>query len=172
MELINIIKNRRSTRKYKGREISKDILKHIKDALIWAPSAGNLQARMFYFVFNNNIKDQLAQAAFGQAFIAEAPLVIVCCADLEKISSRYEKRGEELYCICDVSASIQNLMLIATENKLGTCWVGAFDEKAVSTILDLSKVTRPIAIVPIGYPDELPQIPRRANVKEVVEEIV
>ena len=126
MKLINIIKNRRSIRKYKDREIPKDILKHIKDAIIWAPSAGNLQARMFYFVFNDNIKDQLAQAAFGQAFIAEAPLVIVCCADLDKISSRYDKRGEDLYCICDVSASIQNLMLIATENKLGTCWVCAF----------------------------------------------
>src|SRR3989337_1116710 len=96
MDVLTAIKNRRSIRRFVNKEIPKEAVDALKDALIWAPSAGNLQGRRFYFVFNNDIKKKIVDAALHQTFIAQAPLVVVPCADL-LIGRPYGKRGEELY---------------------------------------------------------------------------
>jgi len=170
MEVFEAILKRRSVRDFEKKEIPKEKIEKLKEALIWAPSAGNLQARKFYFVFNEEIKKKLAKAALNQNFIAKAPLVIVGCCDLEKISW-YGERGKNLYTICDVSAAIENLMLVATSEELGTCWVGAFDEKEVSKILNLPKNERPIVIVPVGFPKEIPPSPEREPKENLIREI-
>lgn len=170
MEVFEAIKKRRSIREFQKREIPREIIEKLIEAIIWAPSAGNLQSRKFYFVFNEKIKMALSQAALNQDFIAEAPLVVVGCTD-DRISQRYGERGRNLYAICDVSASIQNLMLEAAELGLGTCWVGAFDEEEVSEILNLPENLRPIAIIPVGYPAEKPSPPKRKEVEEVITKI-
>ncbi len=167
-KILEIIKERRSIRKFQKKEISEDIIDKLIEALIWAPSAGNLQSRKFYFVFNQEIKEQLARAALDQKFITQAPLVIVGCADFE-IEWKYGERGKNLYSICDVSCSIENLMLLATEFGLGTCWVGAFDEKGVSNILNLPENLRPIVICPVGYPAKKTEAPPRISKSEAVE---
>ncbi len=168
MEVLKIIKNRRSVRSYKSRIIPQKVIDKLIEALIWAPSAGNLQSRKFYFIFNQEIKEKLVDAAFGQDFIAQAFLAVVGCTD-DKIVQRYGERGKNLYSICDVSASIQNMMLVAKENNLGTCWIGAFDEEKVSKILNLPKNLRPIAIVPVGYPLERPLPPPRISKNQAIE---
>ncbi len=113
-------------------------------------------------------KEKLVEAASGQSFIAQAPLVVVGCTD-EKISNYYGERGGNLYSICDVSASIQNLMLSAHSEGLGSVWIGSFDEKEVSKILNLPKNLRPVAIVPVGYPAEKPSPPPRVSKEEAIE---
>ena len=168
MNILEVIKNRRGIREFQKKEIPEKIIDELIEALIWAPSAGNLQSRKFYFVFNQKIKEKLAVAASGQDFIAQAPLVIVGCTD-EKIAWHYGERGKNLYSICDVACSIQNLMLLAHSEGLGTCWVGAFDEKGVSKILNLPKNLRPIVIIPVGYPAEKPEVPPRVSKKEATE---
>ena len=110
----------------------------------------------------------MVEAALGQDFISQAPLVVVGCAN-EEIAWRYGERGKNLYSICDVSASIQNMMLLATELGLGSCWVGAFEEKEVAKILNLPKNLRPIVILPVGYPAEKPSAPPRVSKAEAVE---
>jgi len=170
MEVLEAILKRRSVRNFEKKEIEKEKIEKLKEALIWAPSAGNLQARKFYFVFDEEIKKKLAKAALNQNFIAKAPLVIIGCCDLEKISW-YGERGKNLYTICDVSAAIENLMLVATSEGLGTCWVGAFDESEVSKILKLPKNERPIVIVPVGFPKEIPSPPEREEKEKLIEEI-
>jgi len=168
MPILEIIKNRRSIREFQKKEIPDEIIDKLIEALIWAPSAGNLQSRKFYFVFNQEMKKKLAEAALGQNFIVEAPLVIIGCTD-DKITWRYGERGKNLYSICDVSASIQNMILLVHEQGLGTCWIGAFDEKEVIKILNLAENLRPIAIVPVGYPSEKPSVPARISKKEAIE---
>lgn len=170
MDILETILKRRSVRKFKKNLVPKEIIEKLKDALIWAPSAGNLQARKFYFVFNEEKKKELARAALNQDFIAQAPLVIVGCCDLEKISW-YGERGKNLYAICDVSVAIENLMLLATEEGLGTCWVGAFNEEEVSKILNLPKKERPIVILPVGFPAEIPSPPEREPKEKSIKEI-
>jgi nitroreductase len=62
-------------------------------------------------------------------------------------------------------------MLVATSEGLGTCWVGAFDEKEVSKILNLPKNERPIVIIPIGFPKEFPSPPEREPKENLIREI-
>ena len=168
MELYRAIKNRRSIRKFQNKEIPEEIIDKLADALIWAPSAGNLESRKFYFVFNKEIKEKLTEAALGQNFIKQAPLVVVGCAD-KKISERYGGRGINIYSICDVSAAIENMLLMACDQGLGTVWVGAFDEEKVAEILDLPENLWPIAIVPIGYSDEAPASFRKDKKETIIK---
>lgn len=170
-DILKTIKDRRSVRKFQNKEIPAEFVDRIKEALVWAPSAGNLQSRKFYFVFNQEIKDKLSQATFSKrGFLNSAPLVIVGCADREKIAP-YAQRGKTLYIINDVSISIQNAMLLAHEAGLGSCWVGAFKEAEISKILNLPKNLRPIVLLPVGYPAEKPLSPERLAKEEAIEEI-
>lgn len=168
MSLLEIIKKRRSVRKFQRKEIARDVVDELIEALIWAPSAGNLQSRKFYAISSPEVKENLARAAWGQGFIAEAPLVIVACADM-RISAYYGSRGTDLYALQDVAASIQNLLLLAHEHGLGAVWVGAFDEGGVAEALRLPKHLRPVAIVPVGYPAEQPPAPKRMPREKAVE---
>jgi nitroreductase len=160
MDILDAVKGRRSIRRFKDTPLPAPILSTLEDSLLDAPSAGNLQSRRFYFVFRDETRRRIAKAAYHQDFIREAPLAVVCCANLETADS-YGERGRSLYCLQDVAASVQNLMLVAYSLGLGTVWVGAFDEKEVGKILDLPDHIRPVAIVPVGYPGENPPPPEK-----------
>ena len=68
------------------------------------------------------------------------------------------------------TASVMNLLLAAHARGLSTCWVGAFDENAVSEILGIPHKTRPVAIIPLGYADEAPAAPPRMGRDRVVHQ--
>ena len=170
MDIIESVRKRRSIRRFEDRPVPPNILEEIKDALVWAPSAGNLQSRLFYFIFNPAMKRALAEAALFQYFIAEAPLVVGACLDLG-IERGYGKRGKELYAIQDVAASIQNLLLVAHSRGLGTCWIGAFNEEEAANIIKIPRGYRIISLVPVGYPAEDPPPPPRVKKKDAVLEI-
>jgi len=170
MDILKAVKERRSLRDFQKKDIPDVLLDRLAEALIWAPSAGNLQARKFYFVKQPDIKNKIAAAALNQSFIAEAPLVIVGCSD-SRISGKYGERGVYLYSIQDVALSIMGMMLVAHENGLGSCWVGAFNEADIRKILDIPNHLRPVAIVPVGYPAKIPYPPPRVSIKDAVEVI-
>ena len=170
MDLLKAVKERRSIRDFQKRKIPDETVDKLIEALIWAPSAGNLQARKFYFIKDEKTKKKIAAAALNQNFIAEAPLVIVGCTD-SRVSYKYGERGVHLYSIQDVALSIMGMMLVAHEKGLGSCWVGAFREDEVFKILNMPKNLRPVAIVPVGYPSKIPPPPPRVSKKEAVEVI-
>lgn len=167
MDVARAVRERRSIRSFLRKDIPEDVLYKLVDALIWAPSAGNLQSRKFYFIKNEKIRKEIAAAALNQDFIASAPVAVVCCTD-SSIESHYGERGIRLYSIQDVSASIMQMMLVACENGLGTCWVGAFREKEVSVLLELPANLTPVAIVPVGYPERLPKATARVSIDKAV----
>ncbi len=168
MDVMKAIRERRSIRHFTDYNIPDNTVDKLIEALIWAPSAGNLQSRKFYFVRDDVLKMQLAAAALNQTFIAEAPLVVVGCTD-SLISSRYGERGVTLYTIQDVSASLMCMMLAAHAEGLGTVWVGAFREDDVARALSLPRNLRPVAIVPIGRPARVPEAPQRVSKKDAVK---
>lgn len=168
MDILDIIKSRRSIRKFQQRPIEPEKIDALIEALIWAPSAGNLQARKFYFIENQEVKEALSGAALNQRFIAKAPLVVVACTDA-RIGNIYGARGVNLYAIQDVACSLMNMMLVAHALGLGTVWVGAFNESMVAEIMRLPDNLRPVAIVPVGYPEKIPSPPPRVSPEEAVE---
>jgi nitroreductase len=117
------------------------------------------------------VREDLAKAAFGQSFLKEAPVDIVVCVEPERSATRYGERGAELYCFQDTAAAAQNILLMAEGLGLSTCWVGAFDEKAVSQILEIPSGRRPVAIIPVGYSilAAPPKPPARRTLDEVVK---
>lgn len=156
MDILEIIKNRRSIRKYKKEPIPKEYIQKLKQALKWAPSAGNTQARKFYFIFNQELKTKIAQASLNQMFISEAPLIVVACGLVFEIKQRYGERGVNLYMKLDIASALQNMMLMAYALGLGTCWIGAFDEKEISKILNLPEGEIVVSLTPVGFPQESP----------------
>ena len=168
MSILEIIKGRRSIREFKDNELPKEALDALIEAIRWAPSAGNLQSRKFYFIFNEDIRKKLAAAALNQKFIAQAPLAVVACAD-HRVAFRYGERGINLYSIQDVAASIENMLLTAHELGLGGVWVGAFSEEEVRKTLSLPEALRPVAIIPVGYPARSPKPPPRMAKDDAVE---
>lgn len=167
MSILEAVKRRRSIRDFEKKKIAQSLIDKLIDALIWAPSAGNLQSRKFYLVQDEKIKKGIAKAALNQNFIAEAPLVVVGCTD-NSIASRYGERGIYLYSVQDVACSIMGMMLVAHENGLGSVWVGAFNEGGVSNLLKMPHNLRPVAIVPIGYPSRVPSPPGRVSREDAV----
>jgi len=86
MELKEAIKKRTSIRKYKDIPVERELIKDFLYYANLAPSAGNLQARDFIIVEDKEIKKKLAFASYNQKFIEEAPVVVVFCANLKRIS--------------------------------------------------------------------------------------
>jgi nitroreductase len=169
MDVVEAIKGRRSVRAFEsGRDVSEKTVEGLIDAARWAPSAGNIQPWEFIVVRGADIKKRLAEAAFDQSFVEEAPVVIVVCADENRSSEGYSTRGRTLYCIQDTAAAIQNIHLAAYSIGLGTCWVGAFKEEEASEILNLPKGTRPVALIPVGYASKVPSPRRKRPVGEMV----
>ncbi|HBR22845.1 MAG TPA: nitroreductase [Nitrospiraceae bacterium] len=168
MNILDAVKKRRSIRNFQKKEIPEELIDKLTESLVWAPSAGNLQSRKFYFIRDEAVKKKVAEAALNQGFIADAPLVIVGCTD-SRISGKYGERGVSLYSIQDVACSIMAMMLVAFDNELGTCWVGAFREEEVARILNLPMNLKPVVIVPVGYPSKIPLPPLRASKEEAVE---
>lgn len=169
-ETIKSILERQSCRSFRPDELPAEHLDLLLECLRWAPSAGNMQPWRFYVVKDAARKQGLVQAAFGQKFIGDAPVVIVVCAVPEESSARYGQRGATLYCLQDTAAAVQNLLLAATALGYGTCWIGAFDESAAAKALNLPPGQRPVAMVPVGRPARLGgRTDRRPRAEIVVE---
>ncbi|MFX1519064.1 MAG: nitroreductase family protein [Promethearchaeota archaeon] len=168
MDIEEAINRRRSIRSFTGDDVSEETLRQIIEAGILAPSAGNCQPWEFIIVRDKATKQKLAEVALGQRFVSQAPVVIVVCANIKRSTNRYGSRGQELYCVQDTAAAIENMLLMAVSKGLGTCWVGAFNEVLAKDVLVLPVGIRPVAIIPLGHPAETLQMPRRRNYKDVV----
>lgn len=169
MDFWQVIEERRSVRDFDtGRDVPPEMVQRILGVAIRAPSAGNCQPWHFVVIRSEQTKGLLAEAAYGQRFIAAAPVVIVVCADPARSARRYGSRGVQLYCLQDTAAATEHILLAVTALGLGACWVGAFDERAASQALGLPTDLRPVAIVPIGYPTADHHRTSRRSLKEVV----
>ncbi len=160
MELSEAIEQRRSIRSFKNDAVPEGMIKSILHAGHMAPSAGNLQGREFIIITDEATKKKLCEFALNQKFIEEAPVCIIVCANMDRSRKKYREKGE-LYAIQDASISTMNMMLQAFDLGLGTCWVGAFDDRRVIEMFKLPMGVFPIALLSIGYPNESPVAPPR-----------
>lgn len=114
-----------------------------------APSAGNLEAWDVVVVDDERLRMRLSGAALRQQHIADAPVVLVVCANYPRSISRYGERGM-LYAVQDATIACTYMMLAIHALGLHTCWTGAFDEEEVRRILGLPSEIRPVAMLPVG----------------------
>lgn len=159
-----------SVRAFIQEPVPEPTLTRILEAACWAPSAGNLQPWYFYVVQNQAVKEKIAAVCFEQEQVAEAPVVVVVMADPARSNERYGERGAQLYCLQDTAAAIQNMLLAAEGLGIGSCWVGAFDERKVQTLVEAPPRLRAVAIVCFGFSSEEEEPPKaRLHVVEVAK---
>ena len=168
MDFFEAVKARRSIRAFQGQIVEEEKMNRIIEAVNLAPSAGNLQAYEIVVVKDSRRKRELAEAAGGQDFLSEAPVCLVFLAYPERSSRKYGKRGSGLYSLQDATIAAAYAQLVATALGLASTWVGAFDEEAVAKIVKAPRDKRPIAILPIGYGRETPEITPRRRISEIV----
>lgn len=150
MNVLEAIKTRRSVRQYSSRPIPDDVMQRMRDALRYAPSACNIQPWRFIIVADQRLRMDLAKAAHGQLWMADAPVTVVGCGrpDLAYAHMGGSRSSVDM----DVAIALDHLTLAAVAEGLGTCWIGAFDEKAVRKILSIPPEVRVVAMTPLGYP--------------------
>ena len=148
MDVSAAIKGRKSVRSYKGQEVESDKIEKILEAGRLSPSANNRQEWKFIVVKGPETKKKLARAAMNQSFIGQAPVVLVACATESKAVMTC---GHPTYAV-DLSIAFAYMLLQAYELGFGTCWIGAFKEDEVKSILSVPKHVRVVALSPLGYP--------------------
>lgn len=152
-------------RAFEAKEVPKPILTRLLDAACLAPSASNRQEWRFVVVRDADTRLRLSQAACGQSFITEAPVVLACCAETD---GHVMTCGQPCYPI-DVAIAVDHITLCAAAEGLGTCWIGAFYENAVKGILAIPPAIRVVALLLVGYPkDPSPVNKHRLNREEIV----
>ena len=150
MALLKQIQQRYSVRSYQKRPVEKEKLETILQAARLAPSAKNIQEWRFIVVQDTDTRKKLRVAANNQAFVGEAPVVIVCCTAI----SDYVMRCGHLAYPIDVAIAMEHMALQAVEEGLGTCWVGSFYEDQVKTILAIPATARVVELLTLGYPSD------------------
>lgn len=164
---IELLRTRRSIRNFKDDLVSESHLNKILEACNLAPSSGGLQTFEIYQIKNREIKEKLVSAAKDQTFVAQAPLLLVFCANPSRSVERFGERSQ-LFSVQDATIASAYAQLTAHALGLSTVWVGAFDEKKVSEILHLPQSQRPVSILPIGYKNENPKEKTTRGAKDLL----
>ncbi len=154
MDILEVIKTRRSIREYKPDPISEEEINKILEAGRWAPSASNSQPWRFIVLRNEETKKKLADTLTWGRFLSQAPLGIAVV-----INPRASNHPVE-----DGAAATQNMLLEAHSLGLGACWIGAYgsvNEESAKDILNVPDDERLLSVIVIGRPAESPQSTRR-----------
>jgi len=161
LDFIEIVKKRRSIRKYKSDQIPEKQLKYVIEAARLAPSWANKQPWKFIIVTDQVLKRKITMRDWA----AEAPIVIVGIANPTLSGTRADKH----YYLLDMGIAMEHMMLAAAELGLGTCWIGGqFNEDIVRDTLKIPDQYRVVALTPLGYSDEKPSLKERKDVKEII----
>jgi nitroreductase len=179
MDLLEAIQTRRSVRKFSDRPVEPEKLRTVLEAARMAPSWSNLQCWRFVVVQDGNVKARISELSYvaeffeskgyktnpAQKALADAPVVIVACADPDKSG---DMRGQEYY-LTDVGIAAENLMLAAHAEGLGSVFVGVFDEEELRALLRIPQTVRIVGLFPMGYPLGEPKAgPPRKPLEEIV----
>lgn len=163
MDIIEVIKNRRSIRNFKPDPVSPDLIKKIIEAATWAPSACNIQGWRFIIVDDQKIKKEIVNQG-GAPHIETAPVGILVVYDQRTKNVEYQDH------IQSGAAAIQNLLLAATHFGLGSCWICQLPPKRnLRKILKIPNDFSPIAYVALGWPEREPEkVPRIYSLSQLI----
>lgn len=140
---------RSSVREYDDDPVADGDIEYLLKCAGTAPSAGNLESWDVVVVRDEETKEALYEAAYGQEHIERAPVVLVICANYVRSMSRYGERGI-LYGLEDATIACTYLMLAAHARGLVSCWTGAFEDEAVREVLNLPQHIRPVSLLALG----------------------
>lgn len=176
MAFLDLVKQRRSVRRYQPRPVPREAIERCLEAARWAPSACNSQPWHFIVVDREPLRTQVAEAACSGVysifrFIREAPVLVVVVTERSRYIARLagQLRGVQ-YALIDIGIACEHLVLQAAEEGLGSCWVGWFNERAVKNVLGLPRAARVDVLITLGYPADDPPAQRQRRPLDEIRE--
>ena len=150
MDVFEAIRTRRSVRSYAPKPIPQALLEKMQQALRLAPSACNIQPWHFVLVKDAQLRKEVAKAAGGQSWMADAPVTVVACGLADQAYKKMGGYGNSVD--IDLAIAMDHLTLAAAAEGLGTCWIGAFREDQVKKVLGIPAGVKVVAMIALGYP--------------------
>lgn len=171
-ELMEVIQNRRSVRKFEDQEVEETKLNQLLEAVQWSQSWANTQCWEIVLVKDPEVKKQLQETLFkgnpATNSITDAPLVFALCAKLN--TSGYYKQQVTTkfgdWFMFDLGIATQNICLSAHDQGLGSVVVGLFDQDKAKEILKVPEGYELVTLIPVGYPAKTPKTPERRAIKD------
>ena len=164
MESSELIRRRYSVRTYKPDPVPDEVLAKVLEAACLAPTACNKQAFQLVVIKTKGREEELMRL-YPRSWLSQAPLVIVACGLPDK---NWKRRDGKNYNDVDVAIAMDHLVLAATDQGLGTCWVAAFDPGEAKKILALPKGVEPVVLTPLGYAADEPKPKQRRPLPELI----
>jgi nitroreductase len=164
MDVIEAIRKRRSVRTYQKKPVPQEKLEKILEAARLAPSARNSQSHTFVIVKDDQLRKELAKKGTSESFIGAAPVIIVAVA----LDPEYVMPGGVPAHPVDIAIALDHMTLVAVEEGLGTCWIGAFYQDRVKQILSIPEKYKVVALLSLGYPADSPRKKIRKSLEEIV----
>ncbi|HEX2947581.1 MAG TPA: nitroreductase family protein [Clostridia bacterium] len=193
MEFDEVIKTRRSIRKYKPEPVPEQYLFQLIEAAGLAPSALNLQPWRYVIVKDSAVIKRIAELT-PNSFVANSPALILCCLDpkafdaIPQVLAEMMKSGETLFPVeyeafkqdnkdeayynallhLNAGISFEHILLKATDLGLGACWIGMFDADSVKRLSGIDERYIIPALIAVGFPDQHPAAKPRLPIDEIL----
>ncbi|MCL4459660.1 MAG: nitroreductase family protein [Chloroflexi bacterium] len=196
MDLLAIIRGRRSVRCYAQRPVEATLLEELLEAARWSPSPHNAQPWRFVVISKREQRLRLARAMAAEwqrdmerdgllekviefrmaascRRLEEAPVLILVCLSSENLDvypDAARQEAEMMMAVQSIGAAIQNMLLMAHQRGLAACWLCAplFCPDVIRRVLDIPNDLRPQALLTLGYAAESPQAPERCPLHSLV----
>lgn len=156
MPLLDVIFRRRSIRRYRSEPVPDEVLNNILEAGRLAPSADNAQPWHFIAITDPKIKRELSKGMW-RSFIEASAFTIAGCGE-----------KSDRWSTVDVAIALENMVLAAAAQGVGSCWIGAFEEEEVKKLLGIPNHLKVVALVSFGYPAEKPSPHGKKSLREIV----
>jgi len=158
MKLYEVLLSRRSIRQFKSQPISREILEKLVNAARLAPSAANLQPLEFVVVDDEEVREKIFSCLRWAAYIApqgdpkpgHEPLAYIIIL----VNIEIKEKGYEY----DAGAAIENMILAAWEQRIGSCWLLSVERNKIQDVLGIPKTHKIDSVLALGYPDEEPRV--------------
>ncbi len=163
VDIIEIIKNRRSVRKFTAEPVSEELIANILEAGRWAPSGLNNQPWRFAVITDSGLRKEISTLTHYSKIVLSAKVLIAVFLDTEK---SYHREKD----IQATGACLQNMLLEINSLGLGAVWLGEIikSSEQIRSLLGLGKGLDLMAVVALGYPDEKPKSVKRKALDELV----
>ncbi len=171
-DLMEIIKERRSVRKYEDKDVPEEMLNEILEAVKWSPSWANTQCWEVVVVKDEALRTKLQETIAPKnpatKAIVAAPVLLALCGKLGT-SGYYKdvvttKFGD--WFLYDLGIATQSLCLAAHNLGLGTVVVGLFDHDKAKALLNVAEGYELVTLIPLGFPAKRSSGPKRKEISE------